>query len=101
MATFGVCNGRRTDVWDVSHYYLQRSKDIRLGRESIVSALVEGQTSGTRVNSFGHILQKEDTCLTVVVTWEWTPRYTSVVEARELRIMPHLVWTVPFRGVIV
>ena len=82
---------RRTDVWDTS----------RLGLESIVSALVEGQTSGTRVNSFGHILQKEDTCLTVVVTWEWTPRYTSVVEARELRIMPHLVWTVPFRGVIV
>ena len=38
--------GRKTDVWDSS----------RLGLESIVSASVDGQTSGTRVNSFEHIL---------------------------------------------
>ena len=34
----------------MSKYFLRRSKDRLLGLESIVSASVEGQTSGTRVN---------------------------------------------------
>ena len=54
--------GRQTDIWDSS----------RLGLESIVSALVDSQTSGTRVNSFRHILCKEDLCLTVVGAQEFT-----------------------------
>ena len=35
------------------------SKDRRLGLESIVSASVEGQTSGTRVNIF-YVRQRTD-----------------------------------------
>ena len=50
--------GRRTDVSDLS----------QLGLESIVSALVDGQTSGTWVNRFRNILCKEDMYLTVVGT---------------------------------
>ena len=38
--------GQRTDIWDSS----------RMGLESIVSVSVDRQTSGTQVNSFGHIL---------------------------------------------
>ena len=52
MVTFSFCNGQRTDFWDVSHSELLRSKDRRMGRESIVYASVKGQMSGTRVNSF-------------------------------------------------
>ena len=87
------CDVRRTDDWDVSQNFLRWSKDrqlgiepnsfsvgrrtdvwdlSRLGLESIVSASVDGQTSGAQVNSFGHILCKEDPCLTVVGTWELT-----------------------------
>ena len=87
------CDDRRTDEWDVSQQFLRRSKDRRLGiepnvfsvgkrtdvwdssrlvLESIFSASVNGQTSGTQVNSFGHILCKEYPCLTVVGTQELT-----------------------------
>ena len=62
---------RWTDVWDSS----------RLGLESIVSASVDGQTSGNRVNSFGHILCEEDPCLTVLGTRELThPRRMCAME---------------------
>ena len=36
----------------MSQYLLLRSKDRRLGLDSIVSASVEEKTSGTQVNSF-------------------------------------------------
>ena len=54
--------GWRTYVWDLSQLELA----------SIVSASVDGQMSGTRVNSFGHILCKKYPCLTVVGTRELT-----------------------------
>ena len=87
------CDCQRIDCWGVSQQFLRRSKDRRLGLEpnsfsngrrtevwdssqlgleSIFSASVDRQTSGTRVNSFGHILCKEDPCLIVVGTQELT-----------------------------
>ena len=79
--------GRQTDIWDSSRMGLEPNSfsvgrltevwDLfRLGLKSIVSALVDGQTSVTRVNSFGHILCKEVPCLTVFGTRKLTMKAT-------------------------